>query len=321
MSVESSINENEKIEPSNIIESVKNFDNSSAISEEEKQLRIKEKEKNKEENNKNIQILKDEIIENLTNINKEPIDFNLESNRKLADKIYEVIRFNENPNTLYHFTFNGEGVIKNGFESSKRIDEGIGAMGASLIGTYFFENQKDLDTYIKMESGSKFMTDNKNKKESIIKAVLPKDAKILDSFEDKNEEWLRVRREFMDSFGKPDDSWKREDWEKWREEIGKDGSSKQAQNLTKWLLERGYDAVRLYSSYNGNHPEMMVINEKILSVVKDELENPITPQQKKEAEELYLKYRGTSTFETGSKEDLQAFKEFVSKSKREKAIA
>jgi hypothetical protein len=188
-----------------------------------------------------------------------------------TNNVHEAKKFNENIGTLYHFTFGGDDIKKNGFESSKRIDKGIGAMGSSLLGTYFFESKEDLDSYMAQESAFINSPANKDKKSSIIKAVLPKDAKILDSFADQNKEWLRVRRQFEDSFfGKPNDTWTRADYEKLRDTMGENGTPKLANNLTRWLREQGYDAVRLYSPYNGNHPEVMVINEALLSIVKDE---------------------------------------------------
>lgn len=214
-------------------------------------------------------------IEKLVNLNNsqatEEIKKELQVDQTLQNMNHEAEGLKtEVENVLYHFTFAGDEINKNGFESSKRIDEGIGAAGASLIGTYFFENPEDIKQYLNVNS--KFMAANQNKEGSVIKAVLPSDAKILDSYADGGKEWNKVVNGFVVSFvGKPikqyDEDWTDADTKKLSEITSKRGTPEYSKNLTKYLLEQGYDAIRLPSAL-GAHSELIVINEKLLSIVK-----------------------------------------------------
>ncbi|MDP2628635.1 MAG: hypothetical protein Q8P15_01925 [Nanoarchaeota archaeon] len=147
---------------------------------------------------------------------------------------------------LYHFTLNPDKIKSQGFQGSRNIDKGIGAKGASLFGTYFFENLKDLEDYKPLIDAAE---KKYGKRGEIIEASLDDDAKILDGNEAYMNEF-KIFRKGKGSSYKP--------------------VTKEFQKaFTDYLREEGYDAVRLESPLLGNHNELVVLNENKLKLKKE----------------------------------------------------
>jgi len=144
------------------------------------------------------------------------------------------------PETLYYFTTDFEQIEREGFRGSSFIDKGIGGRGQSLIGTYFFSNLDDMDNYRPL---TKHIEKKSGKQGRIIRAELDASAKILDSSNDDNASYMNEVRSFKETTDL---------------ELGTPEFQKE---LTKFLREKGYDAVKIKASLLGPHIEIIVINE------------------------------------------------------------
>ena len=146
----------------------------------------------------------------------------------------------EKGKTLYHFSLDPGKIQKTGFRSSEFIDEGIGARGKSLMGTYFFEDLDAVKNYT-------FLTENiekrHNRKGKNLVAELDSDAKILDSSKDNNALYMKEVNGFRAKSNL------------------EPGTLEFSREFTKYLREKGYDAIKIFSSLLGNHTEIIVINE------------------------------------------------------------